>query len=252
MILEIIALAVCAIISILIPLVAFGMMIRKNKTQWKSMIAIFLSGGLVYVVMQWGIKEHGLTWLFNNTNFMEFMQQHYIPYLLLVAFAGAALVVFGQAFVVIVPFKRKLTIPKAITFASGYIMVEAIWLVGARSINTMIEIVKGSELELDVSASELFLSGYERVLLFIIEMAIIVVLVYFIQRRMPIRGMLIAMFCYTMVAFIPGFFIAFSLPEYLEVFHRSTALVMVYIILTASALASLVILKVCKNLLDDE
>ncbi len=249
---EIIALTICAIISILLPLVILGVVTTKNKTQWKSLIAIFLSGGLVYVVMQWGIKEHGLTWLFNNTNFMKFMQQHYIPYLLLVAFVGAALVVIGQSFVVMVPFKRKLTIPKATSFASGYIMVEAIWLVGARCVNTIIEIVKGSELELDVSASELFLSGYERVLLFIIEMAITIVLVYFIQRGMSIRGMLIAIFCYAMVAFLPGFFIAFSLPEYLEVFHRSTALLMVYIILTATALASLVILKVCRNLLDDE
>ncbi len=249
---EIIALVACAIVSILLPLVVLGIKIKKNKEQWKGIIAVFLSGGLVYVAMQWGVKEHGLTWLFNNTDFYKFMQQHYIPYLLLVAFVGAVLVVLGQSFVVWVPFKRKLTISKATAFACGYIMVEAIWLVGARSINTVIEIAKKSELELDVAVSELFLSCYERGLLFVIEMAIIVVLVYFIQRRMPVRGMLIAVFCYTMVAFLPGFFIAFSLPEYLEVFHRSTALLMVYIILTATALASVVILKVCKNLLDDE
>lgn len=252
MTLEIVALVACALVSIFLPLVVFGSMIKKNKIQWKSMVAIFLSGGLVYLVMQWGIKEHGLTWLFNNTNFYKFMQQHYIPYLLLVAFVGAVLVVLGQSFVIRVPFKRELTISKATTFACGYIMIEAIWLVGARCINTIVEMVKGTELELDVSISELFLSCYERVLLFVIEMAIIVVLVYFIQRRMPVRGMLIAIFCYTMVSFLPGFFIAFSLPEYLEVFHRSTALLMVYIILTATALASAVILKVCKNLLDEE
>lgn len=251
MTLEMIALVVSALISIVLPLVVLGIIIKKNQEQWKSILVVFLCGGLVYVAMHWGIKEHGLTWLFNNTSLTDFMSQHYIAYLLLVALAGAVLTVTGQAFLILLPFKRKLTVSKAVSFAIGYSMVESMWLVGARSINTIIEIAKGSEMELDVSAIELFLSGYERVLLLVIEIAIVVVLVYFIQRRMPIRGVLVATFCYTMVSFLPGFFIAFTLTDYLEVFDRSVALAMVYVILTASALASVVILKVCRNLLDD-
>jgi hypothetical protein len=201
--------------------------------------------------MQWGIKEHGLTWLFNNTEFIKIMQLHYIAYLLLVAFVGAVLAVIAQTFVLAVPFKRTDSFVKAISFALGYSMVESTMLVGVRSINTIIELIKGSELTLDVSATELFLSAYERVLLILIEMAIVVSLTYFVQKHKSILGALIAIFAHTVVAFLPGFFIAFSLPDYYEVFDRSTTLIMVYVILTAMALASLVILKVAKRMLRD-
>ena len=248
MTLEIVALLVNVIISIIVPLIALGVVIRKYKEQWKGIVAIFLCGGLVYVAMQWGAKEHGLTWLFNNTSFMELMESNYILYLFLVALAGALLTAFGQIFIGVVPFRKKITMGKAISFSLGYSMVEAIWLVGLRNINTLTEAFGGTELTLNTSVIELFLSGYERVLFLIIEMAIVLVLMYFIQHGKILRGLLIALLCYTLLSFLPGFFIAFSLPEYLEVFSRSTALIMVYIVLTASALASVVIMKVCNNL----
>lgn len=251
MVLEIIALALGAIVSVILPLMILGIIVKKSSEQWKGMIAIFLCGGLVYVAMQWGIKEHGLTWLFNHTGFMDFMQQHYIPYLLIVAIVGAILAVIVQWFVIAVLFKRTLTFFKAIAFAVGYSMVESTLLVGIRSMNTIIEIVKGTELKLDASVTELFLSGYERVLLMVTEMAIVVALTYFIQKQKSVIGVLIATFLHTMIAFLPGFFIAFSLPDYYEVFDRSITLTMVYIVLTACAIASIVILKVLKNLLPD-
>lgn len=246
--LEIVALVINAIISTVVPLVVLGVVIKKNLEQWKGLTAIFLCGGLVYFALQWGAKEHGLTWLFNNTNLITFMEEHYIPYLLLVALAGAILTVLGQAFVVSILFRKQLTIAKVVSFALGYSMVEATWLVGIRSINTVVEVFKGTEIQLNTSAGELFLSGYERVLLLIIEMAVLIVLTYFIQHRMMMKGLLIAILCNTLVSFLPGFFIAFSLPDYLEVFSRSAALVMVYIVLTASAFTSVIIMKVCKNL----
>ena len=251
MTIEIIALAVGALVSILLPLIILGIIIKMNRQQWKSIFAIFLCGGLVYAAMQWGVKEHGLAWLFNNTSFMDFMDQHYISYLLVVALIGAVLTTIAQVLVVLVLFKRNVSMGRAISFSLGYSMLESTLLMGARSINTIIEIVKGSELTLDTTATELFLSGYERVLLLIIEMAVVVVLVYFIQKKMTIQGTLVATFCYMIVAFLPGFLIAFSLPEYLEVFHRSTALVLVYIVLTATAVASLVILYAFKKLIND-
>lgn len=250
MTLEIIALVVNAIISIIVPFVVLGVTIRQNKDQWKGVLAAFLCGGLVYIAMQWGVKEHGLTWLFNNNNIMDFAEQHYIFYMLLIALVGAALTVFGQVLVVAVPFRKMMTAGKAISFSIGYSMVEATWLVGVSSINTLVEMLKGTEVDLDTSVVELFLSGYERILFFVIEMAITLILIYFVQHRMAMKGLLIALLCYTLVFFLPGFFIAFSLPEYLEVFSRSTTLVMVYIVLTASAFASIVIMKVCRNLLD--
>ncbi len=246
---EIMALAVDAIVSIIIPLIILGIIITKNREQWKGILGIFICGSVIYVAMQWGIKEHGLTWLFNNTDFMDFMNAHYLIYLLVVAFAGAILVALPQLFVVIVLFKRKVSYAKALAFSMGYSMTASTLLIGVRSINTIIELIKGTEFEIETTATELFLSGYERILILIIEAAIIVSIVYFAEKKRALRGGAIAVFFYTMISFLPGFFLAFTLPDFFEVFDRSIALAMIYVILTATAIAGLVILNILKNVI---
>lgn len=252
MTIEIVSLAVDAIVSILVPLVVLAILIIKNKEQWKGMLGIFVCGALVYGTMQWGVKEHGLTWLFNNTDFADFMNAHYILYLLSVAFVGALLATLAQIFIINIVYKRKVSYPKAISFALGYSMTASTLLIGIRSINTIIELVRGSELELGTTATELFLSGYERLLILIIDAAIVTSLVCLVKKKMTVRGGAIATFCYTMVSFLPGFFLAFTLKDFYEVFDRSIALVLVYVVLTATAIASIVILRVLRNLISDE
>lgn len=247
MTIEIIALAVDAAVCILVPLIILGIIIKKNKEQWKGILAIFLCGASVYGAMQWGVKEHGLTWLFNNTDFADFMSMHYILYLLSVAFAGALLVTLAQMFIIGVVFKRKVSYPKTISFGLGYSMTAATLMMGVRSINTIVELIKGTEMELGTTVGELLLSGYERMLILIIDASIVTALVYFMEKKMSIRGALVATFCYGMVAFLPGFFLAFTLKDFYEVFDRSIALTMIYVILTATAVAGIVILRVLKD-----
>lgn len=246
---EIIALAVDAIVSILLPLIVLGIIIKKNREQWKGILGIFLCGAIVYIAMQWGMKEHGLTWLFNNTDLAGFMDAHYILYLLMVAFAGAILIVLAQMFVIIIIFKRSVSFTKAISFALGYSMTASALLIGVRSINTMIELMKGTELEMNTTATELFLSGYERILIMTIEAAIVASLVYFAEKKKALRGGIIAVFFYTMVSFLPGFFLAFTMSDFYEVFDRPIALMMIYVILTATAVAGIIILSVLKNVI---
>jgi len=252
MTLEIVALSVVVIISFLLPLVILGVLIKKNRTQWRSIIACFLCGGIIYALMQWGAKEHGLAWLFNNTNFIRLMENQYILYLFVVAFAGAVLMVFAQMIAMALLFKRQITMGKVIALSVGYSMVESAFLIGIGSINTIIELIKETDMQLATTANDLFLSGYERILLLIIEAGILVVLAYFFGRKMYIRGGIVAILCNTLIAFLPGFFIAFSLPDYYEVFDRSIALVMVHVVLTASAVASVIIGNVLKNMLYSE
>ncbi len=251
MTIEICALAFDVIVSVLIPVIVWGIVLIKNREQWKSSAYMFVCGMITYVVMQWGIKEHALTWLFNNTNFMNFMKNHYIPYLLLIAFAGAVLLILAQLFVFKVCNKKELTFTIAVSFALGYNMLESTMVIGIRCINTIMELIKGTDMELDTSVMELFLSGYERMLLLIIQVAVVLSLCYFIEWKKTVQGGLISLFCYTMISFIPGFFIAFSLPEYYEVFDRSVTLIMVYIVLTATAITSIVVSRFLRTKIRD-
>lgn len=251
MTLEIVALALTAYISIILPLIVLGIIIKKNREYWRGIIVVFLCGMLIYTVTQWGIKEHGLSWLFNHTNLSDLLNNHYILYLLIVALIGALLTTMVQAVVVILPFERNLSFAKAIAFGLGYGMLESALLIGIKSINTIVEMMKESEAELNTNSTELFLSGYERILIMIIEIGIVVVLIYFIEQNMFGRGAVIAVVCYTLVSFLPSFFIAFSLKDYYEVYDRSIALILIYIILTVAAFTSLVVMNAYKYRLKD-
>lgn len=242
MTLDIVALAANAVISIIVPVVILVFMLVKNTKERISLLLLFMEGVVIYIGMEWGVKEHGLAWLFNHTDFAKFMDAHYIPYLLVVAVAGAVLACVPIAVIVSFIMKKKLSFSMAAVFGLGYIMTESVMLVGYRSINTIVELVKGTDMELNSSTVELFLSGYERILMSLIQIAVFVVLVYFIERNMTLQGSLIAIFCQTLAAFLPGFFIAFSLTDYYEVYSRSVALTLTYIVLTTAAICSVVVL----------
>ncbi len=242
MTLDIVALAVNAVISIAVPVVILIGMLVKNTKERISLLLLFIAGVITYMAMEWGVKEHGLAWLFNHTDFAEFMDSHYIPYLLVVAVAGAVLACVPITGIVAFTMKKKLSFSMAVVLGLGYTMAESVMLVGYRSINTIVELVKGTDMELNSTTAELFLSGYERILMSVIQIAVFVVLAYFIERNMTLQGNLIAVFCQTMAAFLPGFFIAFSLTDYYEVYDRSVALTLTYIVLTAAAICGGVVL----------
>lgn len=243
---NIIALVLTAVVSIIVPLVVFGILWFKNPSERKGIFLLFLTGAGIYFAMEWGIKEHLLKYLFNNTSFVDFMNMHYIPYLLIVALTGAVLTVIPEILIVRFACNRQMSFPKVISFALGYAMVEAIMLVGYRSIMTVVELIKDSKQELGTSTMELFLTGYERILIMLIRVCLVAVLVYFVQKKKSVRAVLIKVLTHTLISFLPGFFIAFSLVNYYEVYDRSVALVLVYVVLTATAFSAGVVLNSMK------
>ena len=248
MTMEIAALAVSAIISFIVPPVIFICTLIKGQGKKLSLLMFFLTGAVIYVAMQWGIKEHGLAWLFNHTDFMDFMNNHYIPYLLVVSVTGAILAFLPVLLVCIIR-KKLVSFPEGVVLGLGYTMAESVLLIGIRSVNTIVELLKGSDMELNSTSGELFLTGYERILMSVIQITIIIVFIYFIEQNMILRGSLLAIFCHMIATFLPGFFIAFSLKDYFEVYDRSVALVLIYIVLTAAAFTGGVVLYSLRHLL---
>ena len=249
---NIVALSIAAFISIILPLVILGIVIYKNPMERWGIAATFLTGAGIYIVMQWGAKEHGLSYLFNHTAFSDFMNEKYILYLLCVAVVGAAFTMIPMLVLVCLVWKRQISFGKAAMMGLGYAMAEAVMLIGYRSIMTIIELLKESDTGINTATVELFLSGYERILMIIIEVAIIVAFIYFVEQKMSIRGSIIMVVCQTLTSFLPGFLIAFSLEKYYEVYSRELALVLVYIVLTVAAFSAVVVLYSLKYELKDE
>lgn len=250
MTLEIISLVVVAIVSFVFPAAWFGVLLAKNSTEKKRIGLLFGIGVLVYVAMQWGIKEHGLTYLFNNTELLQFMNQHYIPYLLIVAFAGAVLAIVPFILVVCFIQKKQMSFSKILAYGLGYTMAESILLVGYRSVNTIVTYIKDGG-ELDFTAIELFLSGYERVLMTLLQLAILVVVVYLIQNSMKVLSVVLGILAHCFLTFLPGFLIAFSLENYYEVYDRSVGLLLTYVLLTVATVCAFAIFHAFRPLLKD-
>lgn len=249
---NIIALGLTAVISILVPLIILGIVLWRNPMERKHIVLVFLAGAGSYLLMEWGIKEQILKALFNQTFFSEFVNKHYIPYLLLVAFMAALLALIPALLVVCVILKKQVSFAKATMYGLGYAMTEAIMLAGYRCIYSIIELVHNPETELSTTTVELFLSAYERILVMLIHIAVMVFLVYFIEEKMTVRGSVIAVLCLTLASFLPGFFIAFTLENYYQVYDRNVALVLVYVVLTMAAFCSTIVLKGLKYSLKDE
>ncbi|MDE6760333.1 MAG: hypothetical protein K2J90_06550 [Lachnospiraceae bacterium] len=246
------ALIINTIICIIIPIILLGVLFFKNPMERKGIFVLFLSGGLVYLLMEFVIKEQGLQYLFNHTDFTKFMADHYIAYLFVVALAGAVFAVLPEILIIVCLFKRQMSLVKAVAMGIGYAMAEAVMLAGAKSIFTIIEMIKGTEAELTATTIELYLSGYERFLLMLIQITMIVVLVYFVEHKMTVRGVMIKVLCQTITGFLPGFLMAFTYKDFYEVYDRQWALALIYIFLTAAAFCSAVVLNSLKYALKDD
>lgn len=240
------ALVVNVVISLVVPLIILITLWVKHPMERKGIVLLAFVGVISYIGMQWGVKEHGLAYLFNHTTFQNFMNAHYIPYLLIVAFAGACLAAVPVLFVAVFCCKRQISYRKTVAWGLAYGATESVMLVGYKSFFTIVEYVKDSSQEISATAGELFLSGYERILMMLIEIAIIMTFLYFIEQKMTVRGLVIQLVCHTLVTFLPGFFIAFSTTSYYEVFDRSTTLIFVYVVLTVAAVCAIAILNTMK------
>lgn len=239
---EILTLVCSLIICIAIPVIIFMVLAIKNRDERKGIILLFVLGALFYAGMQWGIKQNGLQYLFNHTDFITFMSSHYIAYLFVVALFGAIFAVIPEVITVML-FKRQITFKQAIAMGLGYTVSETGFLIGYPGVRTILEYTNNKDSKLNTTVGELLMSGYERILLTVIGIALIVVLIYFIEQKMTIRGVIIKVLCQAVIAFMPGFLIAFSTKDMLEVFDRSTSLIMVYVLMTAAAFSAVAVLN---------
>lgn len=240
------ALGSIIVTCIVLPFVIFLVTIIRDKESKLRQLIFFVTGVVVYFATQWGMKEKGLQWLFNNkktTGFdmFSFMANHYFLYLAAVACSGALLLYVVSFLLFRFVFHRNYTVKNIFMYGLGFGMSESIMLAGMKSIYTLYEMKKGTEGEIGSGTMELFLSGYERLLFVFIHISLLIVLAYFIQKKQNF-GLLVTIFCETLAGFLPGFFIAFSTVNYLEIYSRTVALGIIYTILTLAVITGFIVI----------
>ncbi len=245
------ALGLTALVSLLLPLLLIVVSAVKRKQERKGILLFSLAGILMYVIFQWGLRERGLAWAITKAGLAQSVQEHYLPSLFLLSFVEALLMLL-PAYAVLTRFRdKRLSFAQAAVFGLSYGMAEAVLLVGYQSVKSGIELVKKDVGDLVVTNVQLFLSSYERILFFLIHTAVFAGLAWMLRRGFRMRACAAFLGVETLVAFLPGFFMAFSTVQYLEVYDHKVGLFLIYVFLTAAAVTGAVILKAIRYGFDD-
>lgn len=266
----IIAVCVTLCVSLLLPLVVYIVYGVKNKG--KSVWTAWLLGAAGFFVLQVMIRVPILNVLSVLPGFMNFVQNHYVVYCLVLAVTAALFEVVGRYGVAKI-LSKKLTATRGIAAGLGHGGIEAMVLVGMTYINNLLYIVminNGSydmmieqtaamgvdtsslftirETLLATSAGMFYLAGYERVLTMIFHTAMSLLVCYFVWKKKDMLGILICVALHMMVDFVSPF-ISGMATEYLgNMISQNTAYALVYIFLTLIAAGSMVLIFRIKKL----
>lgn len=265
-----IAVIITFCISTILPIVAWIVYGVRNKG--KGVWTAWLLGAAGFFVMQIVIRVPIVNLLALNAGFQSFVANHYALYCLILAFTAGLFEVIGR-YAVAKIMSKSLTYEKGIAAGLGHGGIEAIVLIGMTYLNNMLYIgminsgafdgiaEQTSALGVDTTSllaikdalintnSAVFLlAGYERVLTMIFHAALSLTVCYFVSKKQDIKGILICLVCHWMVDFVAPMINGMA-AEYLgNMISQTTAYIIVYLFLTAVAVASVVtIIKLKKK-----
>lgn len=254
--------AVCITLSIclIVPLIVYIVYGVNNKG--KGVWTAWLLGAAGFFVMQIIIRTSILSILSLNEGFLSFVESHYVLYCFILALSAALFELLGRYAVAKIMCKN-LTYERGFAAGLGHGGIEAMVLVGMTYISNLLYIVMinlgtfdamvEQTVALGVDTASLtalkdtlvgsspfifLLAGYERILTVIFHVAMSLMVCYFVSRKKDVIGMGICLLCHCLVDFIAPMINGMA-TEYLgNIISTTTAYVIVYIFLTAVAVAS--------------
>lgn len=237
------ALVLTALVSLLLPCLQIVILAVRREKERKGILLYSLAGILLYVVTQWGLRNQGLSWVIEQAGWTETVQTYYLLSLFLLSFAGSLFLLVPTYVILRRALKKQLSFAQAMVFGLAYAMAEAVLLVGYQSVKYVIQLLKKEEGDLIVTNVQLFLSTYERLLFFLIHTAVFAGFAWMLRKGFRMRACAVFLLVETLIAFLPGFFMAFSTVQYLEVYDHVVGLFLIYVFLTAVAVTGAVILR---------
>ena len=272
-IISIIAMCVTLAVTLILPLGIFvGYGLRKNRNDvWLAGIL----GAVGFVLLQINIRLPLLNFAATRPEFMNWAEENYILYCLLLAFtAGLFEVIARYAVAKILCFKKKimssLTYETGIAAGIGHGGIEAVMIVGMTYINNLLfsiminagawesmlaEIKTTAEQMGDMSIYQMYetvpqqlidttwylylAAGYERILTMIAHIAMTMIVFYFVSKKKDIYGILICLLCHTLLDFVSALMSGLGTDYLGNVLSQNMAYVCIYVFLTVVACVSI-------------
>lgn len=244
---------VLTLIGPIVVLIFYGVR-HKKEGVWSS----WGLGALGFFVMQVVIRMPILSVLSLIPGFVDFANENYVIYVLLLAFTAGLFELVGR-YVVAKFMAKNLTYNRSVAAGLGHGGIEAIVLVGMTYINNLLYAVMINTGAMDALIDQLapvtdigpyisiknalvstpaylyLFAGYERVLTIICHVAMTLVVCYFVSKKQDLKGILICLGMHTVLDAASGL-ISYYFPA------AEWGYVLVYGFLTLMAVVSVVII----------
>lgn len=266
---SIFAMCVTLLISLVVPVGVFVLYgTKKNRNDvWMAGIL----GAVGFGVLQISIRLPLLNSLAARPGFADWVEHNYIWYCLFLAFtAGLFEVIARYATAKILCYKNKitynLTYEAAFLAGIGHGGIEAVMIVGMTYVNNLLfsfminagawdsmlaEIKVSAEQMGDMSIYQVYetvpqqligtpwylylAAGYERILTMVAHIAMTMIVFYFVGKKKDAIGVLICLFCHTLLDFVSVLLSGMSTDYLGNVLSQNVAYVFVYVFLTVIA-----------------
>ncbi len=256
-------------VALLLPLV--GLLVYALKYKKQGIVSAWFLGAAGFFVTQIIVRTNILGILGTQGWFLNFAQNNYIIYVLILAFT-AGLFEFAGRFAVAKIMAKNLTYQRGFAAGLGHGGIEAILLIGMTYINNLLyaaminsgmfkEVIAQSvALGVDVTplyqvqdalintASGTFLlAGYERILTMICHVALSLIVVYYVKEKQAFKGAVICIGLHTALDGISGLLSGLSTPYLGSLVSQNVTYVLVYVFLTVSAVVGLCYIRNIKG-----
>lgn len=263
------AMCVTFFISMILPvllLIVYGV---KNRNQ--GIVKAWFLGAAGFFVMQVVIRLPILSFLGTSEKFVSFAENHYLVYAILLAFTAGLFEVIGR-YAVAKILSKKLTFKKGFAAGLGHGGIEAMVIVGMTYISNLlyaaminsgainVVIAQTEAMNLDATpvytlidslvntpAYMFLLAGYERALTMITHTAMSLLVCYFVWKKQDVKGLAICLLVHTLLDGVSGIVSGLATPYLGSVLSQNTCYVIIYVYLTAVAVASVIVIRKIKQ-----
>ena len=265
----IVTMCITLFIAMVLPIILLAVYALKNRKQ--GIVKAWFLGAAGFFVTQMIIRAPLLSIFSVIPGFMTFVENHYLIYVLLLAFTAGLFELAGR-YAVAKILSKNLTYKQSVAAGLGHGGIEAMALIGMTYISNLLyvamintgainEVIAQTEaMGVDVSgevytlvdtlintpAPIYLLAGYERILTMISHTAMSLIVCYFVWKKQDVKGLVICLVIHTLLDGVSGIVSGLATPYLGSVISQNTSYVIVYVFLTAIAVASVIVIRKIK------
>lgn len=265
----ILAMCVTFFIAMILPIV--GLIVYGLRNPKQGIVKAWFLGAAGFFITQIVVRTPLLSAISMLEGFVEFATEHYLLYAILLASSAGLFELVGR-YAVAKILSKNLTFKKAFAAGLGHGGIEAMVIIGMAYVSNLIYVIMintgainaviAQSEAMGVDAAPFYeavstlvntptfmflLAGYERVLTMISHTAMSLLVCYFVWKKQDIKGLGICLLIHTLLDGVSAVVSGLATPYLGSVISQNASYVIIYVYLTAVAVASVFVIRKIKQ-----